>query len=543
MMVTFVSQCEKKALSRTRRVLDAFANRIGERTWQTIITEDGLIAVKQLLRKTVTKNTAVSCHWIRSRSRSELVWIVGNRNRFSKEGFVAVNSTKTNILHGEWEKGWENMEVVSLASSIAGLFHDFGKANDLFQDKLNPQIKTKRSEPYRHEWVSLRLFQSFVGSRTDQEWLQRLGNVSFDTEKEVLTLLIKDYEHACYNDPFTLLPSFAKLVAWLIVSHHRLPVYGGDNEPSFRKAEDWFSSFDVSWNSKSHKNADWSNEDKTKNWTFSYGTPLLSTTWNQKALQFSKRALNCSNLSHDNWLNQTFTMHLSRLVLMLSDHYYSAQDKTESWRDSSYLAYANTDKDRQLKQRLDEHNLAVAHHAFIFTRQLPRLRSQLPDLGLNQHLIKGLNVKTDNKHSFAWQDTAYALAKKLQTKANEQGFFGINMASTGKGKTIANARIMYGLADEEIGCRFSIAMGLRTLTLQTGNALTDNRILDKDEIATMIGSQAVQRLFNGSSTSKPEENEFVILGSESLEQEDDFDITYEHRTYEGLLKTWGSVKT
>ena len=50
MMVTFVSQCEKKALNRTRRVLDAFANRIGDNTWQTIITEDGLMAVKTLLR-------------------------------------------------------------------------------------------------------------------------------------------------------------------------------------------------------------------------------------------------------------------------------------------------------------------------------------------------------------------------------------------------------------------------------------------------------------------------------------------------------------
>ena len=29
MMVIFVSQCEKKALNKTRRVLDAFANRIG----------------------------------------------------------------------------------------------------------------------------------------------------------------------------------------------------------------------------------------------------------------------------------------------------------------------------------------------------------------------------------------------------------------------------------------------------------------------------------------------------------------------------------
>ena len=71
MMVTFVSQCEKKALSRTRKVLDAFADRIGNNTWQTVITQEGLLAVKKSLRKTASKNTAVSCHWIRSRSRSE----------------------------------------------------------------------------------------------------------------------------------------------------------------------------------------------------------------------------------------------------------------------------------------------------------------------------------------------------------------------------------------------------------------------------------------------------------------------------------------
>ena len=101
MMVTFISQCEKKALNRTRRVLDAFANRIGNNTWQTVITEEGLIAVKTLLRKTATKNTAVACHWIRSRSRSELVWIVGNRRRFNAQGIVPVNSTAKNLLNNQ----------------------------------------------------------------------------------------------------------------------------------------------------------------------------------------------------------------------------------------------------------------------------------------------------------------------------------------------------------------------------------------------------------------------------------------------------------
>jgi len=88
MMVTFVSQCEKKSLAKTRRVLDAFASRIGSNTWQTVITNEGLQAVKTLLRSTASKNTAVSCHWLRSRSRSELVWIVGNRSKFNAQGIV-----------------------------------------------------------------------------------------------------------------------------------------------------------------------------------------------------------------------------------------------------------------------------------------------------------------------------------------------------------------------------------------------------------------------------------------------------------------------
>ena len=93
MMLIFVSQCEHKALNRTRRILDAFANRIGTNTWQTVITEEGLQSVKKLLRKTATKNTAVSCHWLRSRSRSEFIWVVGSKSKFNEQGIVPVNYT------------------------------------------------------------------------------------------------------------------------------------------------------------------------------------------------------------------------------------------------------------------------------------------------------------------------------------------------------------------------------------------------------------------------------------------------------------------
>lgn len=175
MMVTFVSQCQHKALIRTRRVLDAFANRIGTNTWQTVITEEGLQAVKKLLRKTATKNTAVSCHWIRSRSRSEFLWVVGSISEFNEQGIVPVNYTnqidalKMDELNVNIETYYANTkkqpldqhlfavgyvayllckqltdnEKLAKATFVAGCWHDVGKIDSGFQSWILDKTKKK----------------------------------------------------------------------------------------------------------------------------------------------------------------------------------------------------------------------------------------------------------------------------------------------------------------------------------------------------------------------------------------------------------------
>ncbi|WP_321394078.1 CRISPR-associated endonuclease Cas3'' [uncultured Desulfuromusa sp.] len=172
MMVTFVSQCEKKALKKTRRVLDAFADRIGDNTWQTVITEEGLNTVKKMLRQTASKSTAVSCHWIRSRSRSQFLWVVGNKNKFDERGVVPVNSTSNQIIIGDIEimtdqifantKGQRldqhlfavgflackiikrlvpNNENLAISAFIAGCWHDIGKIDPAFLNWLEALLK------------------------------------------------------------------------------------------------------------------------------------------------------------------------------------------------------------------------------------------------------------------------------------------------------------------------------------------------------------------------------------------------------------------
>jgi len=536
MMVTFVSQCEKKALPKTRRVLDAFANRIGSQTWQTVITQEGLDAVKKLLRKTASKNTAVSCHWIRSRSRSELVWVVGNRGKFNAQGIVPVNTTQKETLLIKQEHTWKTAEVIALLSGIAGLFHDFGKANQLFQNKLNPKKKGNNHEPYRHEWVSLRLFQAFVGmSRTDEEWLSALACVDDSTENQVLAALVKD-PVVPLNNPVTTLPRLAKVVAWLIVSHHKLPVYpSGNNRPSLESIDGWLDdSFVAQWNSW-NCNDEWDEKTKQQNWTFPCGTPLRSVSWRDRAKDLSKRALKDVFLLQEDWFESRFTSHLSRLVLMLSDHYYSALDSSVKWQDPRYKAYANTDENG-LKQKLDEHNIGVATNAYLLARKLPSLRSELPTLGHDKKFTKPTRVK-----KFLWQNKAYNLAKSISADTETQGFFGINMASTGLGKTLSNARIMVALAGEQSNSRFNVALGLRTLTLQTADALAERLSLDETELGLLVGSNAVKQLHQlNKNTDTALQKQHAVRGSESLADllSEETQLLYKGALNDGVLSKW-----
>lgn len=520
MMVTFVSQCEKNALNKTRRVLDAFANRIGDNTWQTLITEDGILAVKKMLRKTASKSTAVSCHWIRSRSRSQFLWVVGNKSKFNSEGLVAVNITKKELLAET--SFFNSVEQIALFSSVAGLFHDVGKANALFQNKLNPELTGKFYEPYRHEWISLRIFQAFVDDKTDKEWLQALVDVDNSSEKYVLEKLtsLRDGIDENILNPFMSFPPIAKVIGWLIVSHHKLPQFpqDGDNPPSLENINKWLNqSFEACWNSPQCLVDDWRKEDIEQNWVFPNGTPFSSAHWQTQVSILAKRVLHCEGVFQRNWLEQNFTAHISRLSLMLSDHYYSSQpETTPQWQDKNYKAYANTDKNSHgkpyLKQKLDEHNIAVGLNAYEFAQSLPRLKGDLPSLKVNKALTA--KVPSNFQADFGWQDIAFNLAKSIKDETKSYGFFGVCQSSTGKGKTLGNARIMYGISDEGKS-RYSIALGLRTLTLQTADALKDKLSLGSDELALLIGSQAVKDLHQQSKD--PEVSTQQNQGSESAE--------------------------
>ena len=550
MMVLFVSQCEKKALARTRKVLDAFANRIGDSTWQTVITEDGLQTVRQLLRQTASKSTAVSCHWVRSRSRSDLLWIVGNRRRFNAQGVVPVNRTRRNLLHSEWENDWQHLANIQIIATLAALFHDLGKSTIGFQKKLH-QAGAK-GDPYRHEWISLKIVEwLLLECQSDSQWLQRLIDIKTYLANPVIPLekFLQQNRDAINVSAF---PPLAQWIAWLIVTHHRTAPFGevyyqSQEVARLKSGKKFFkrSLFHLYqrleakdfWVKNPSLIQELSKQAQEEYWRFDT-LVLNSTAWQKSIKRWANKALQHQPLiqlseqaeQEKKPIDDTLLLHFSRLCLMMADYHYSSLDGDDKRRihhndqKVSQLA-ANTDREtKETKQTLDEHLLGVAQAAARFARVLTVIATELPTLKQQDSLIKNTNIPR-----FAWQNKAFQLAKSMQALSQEHGFFGVNMASTGCGKTIGNARIMYALADREKGARFTVALGLRVLTLQTGQSYRDNLGLNAEQLAILVGGSAQRKLYemlNSGGNAEPiiqdelAENKLPnrVLGSESSDE-------------------------
>jgi len=200
---------------------------------------------------------------------------------------------------------------------------------------------------------------------------------------------------------------------------------------------------------------------------------------------------------------------------MLGDHFFSSL--TSPQKPSPTELCANT-TEGNLNQSLKEHLLGVSLHG-------SGVAATMPTLGRALGGYKGKALLKRARGRFRWQNEAAEKARSLRLAAQEHGAFVVNMASTGTGKTVANAKMAYALADPERGLRCTFAVGLNTLTLQMGEAYRSLLGVGSDTLALRVGDRGRRLLFEwdgapledgggektGSSSSAPLEDEGVVI--------------------------------
>ena len=127
----------------------------------------------------------------------------------------------------------------------------------------------------------------------------------------------------------------------------------------------------------------------------------------------------------------------AREALMLGDHYVSSREAVAGAKDAQL--FANTNRDGALKQTLADHLIGVMKEAVNVTHLLPALSQTMGR-------IEDLRLPRAKQAEFFWQDKAVQAIHRENAAAADAWFI-VNMASTGCGKTFANAKIMQAIGE------------------------------------------------------------------------------------------------
>jgi CRISPR-associated endonuclease/helicase Cas3 len=506
MLVTIVSECEGAAWPRTRHIIDAFLERIGERTWTGHLTEEGLGRLRRELADVASKRTAVAAHRAVGTRRMELLWIVGSARLFGPNGQRA---TYTGHAYDKYllpapEPVLPHHDHLSDAVALAGLWHDVGKANREFQDKLTRGAA--EADTVRHEILSALAFIDAIraillesgGQVADEDMVARAVTAAIERPR-----IFNGPDERQALAPADL-PQPLRLVSWLIATHHRLPQ--AHAVPGRPVADD--DLFTLALHARVEK--------------FDGGPRTITLDRRIDRPELVRGTLNLLNRllraeAQEALCDWRANSVYGRVSLILADRAVSRSSFDagkafhEGRRPDPSDLNANWETlengNRVPKQSVVEHVVRVSDETRLTTSDIMAWPAQAN--GLNcRGLPKALRGSSSGR--FAWQDEAMAAVSAGRREGT--GFFGLLMAGTGAGKTRAIPKILSRVGPE---LRYTLGLSLRSLTLQAGTSYRNELGLTESEVATVIGDGAVASLYE-QNTSKAEGSDNAALMMEGL---------------------------
>lgn len=385
-------------------------------------------------------------------------------------------------------------EALIALTGLSALLHDIGKCNNAFQNKL----KGTGTDIIRHEFVSCLILLSImkVHGTENLAYLHAIADNKLNIKaiQKVLSSF-KTEELMARNAQrlFKHLDNISLSILFLILTHHKLLQFDIDTAELLAQEthniHEYFSAITTS-NGFVLNITKLSKKALKDNLSFRNDILLFDekcTAYNTLLRRYARKVLQCSHL-----INQAFGTHAykvllknARLSLMLGDYFYSSQRASNKQFASEN--YANTDNDGNLKQRLDEHLYFVTKHATCVAYAIDDiLDNRNPS---DNHINTDFLEVRSPIEKFMWQDVAIdTIAQDKKQNKHRANYFVVNQASTGCGKTLANAKIMNAIKDGDIN--YILAVGLRTLTLQTAKMYVEKVGFDKKDVATVVGMKA-----------------------------------------------------
>jgi len=474
MHVLIVSACEKRALPKTRKILDSYATRVAERTWLTPITLEGLRGLHAELTRVATRQTAVACYRNDGTTRMKLLWTVGSAAAFSAEGVFPLGETRGRPpLTPTW------LRSVCQLAKVGGYGHDFGKVTALFLNKLvrSRELRRPLADMVRHEWVSARVQQELhAGKDLEAAWSALVRLPTQASSESILSTGVHDARTAA---------------EYLVLTHHRLPEGGikGTTPSVPNEQRHVLQQGQPGYLPATDLRKDLRRVDAT-----------LETAVPRYQAALDKLERLAPDKSPAFWHAAAIR---ARAALIYADHAVSARRHATS--DVPDQAYANlTDRYGDFNQPLGWHLQAVgdaaADYAYkMATARFPALSAEACDSILTP----------SGPGRFQWQDQASEALQALRHHSDAPTLV-LNLAGTGSGKTRMNAKAACTLGVPG-QVRFAAALNLKTLTLQTGEAYRTQLDIGGHELSTVIGDRLALRLFQQGQTntdSNPEEQDF-----------------------------------
>ena len=476
-----VCRSEKKSRNRVARVLDRYFWRIGDRTWRGKATNACLDRVARELRRKAARNTAVVLHEIRNSSESRKPLIrIGSRAAFSETGVVPISShpadfRRTTALRETTRSG-------ASAVGIAALFHDLGKATNLFQAKLRRALKPKNekseADAVRHELFSAVVWDQFFGDTNNADLPAALSDLTAAKIDEACEKVCQNLKNIHLHPKKPLKFRFIEperegslvhLIGMLILTHHRLP--SADDDYSTLRGE-------------RHVKTD-SPLNRDKDLVIAPGTSFWHENWWLEALRKEAGRLcpNAAPSSADIAL---------RASLMFADHLGSAK-KTPSDAVPDHLANT-TRKDGEKHpvpaDSLSRHVKRVYRYSRFSHEMIHTLRDRYPALDESALPTDIALPRTSLDSRFSWQAKAARAARTI-CEQREGGFFAAILAGTGTGKTrgaptiLANAA-MGDMRPERRYFRMSLGLGLRVLATQSGREYVEDLGFQGEDVSVFV---------------------------------------------------------